>query len=300
MSNGNSGEVTPRNIVWVEDKPPDFTHGDRLRLTESRFTHAIVCFFHLNDELKLVYDGPDSPYDGQYDEWWQYLAGLRGQQQQHPKTLMMSLGGWESGTWEAAEDKAVAAAMEIVGFAQAKGFDGIDFNFEGAQGSYRPPRRYDLYKSFAQLIVEVRKIWNGIFTITPIYRELSTQLGYIQRAVEPASWMDYVSWINVQFYTYQDTTPVPVADVAGEYDNALADSQAPPGKFAAGFPLSESDIQFNKRELDVARTAVTRIFQKYPGFAGLFAWRFRGVFRGDQSGQPLLWAAAFHDLLHIR
>ena len=298
MSDGsNTGEITPRNIVWVEDKPPDFTHIDRQRLTASHFTHAIVCFFHLNDQLKLVYDGPDSPYDGKYDEWWQYLAGLGQQQQQTPKTLMMSVGGWDSGTWEAAQGKAVAAAMEIVGFARAKGFDGIDFNFEGP---YRFPKRLDLYKSFAELIVEVRKVWTGIFTITPIYGELSFQMRSIQDAIGGANWQDYLSWINVQFYRYQDSTPVPDPDVPAEYDDVLSKFQAPPGKVAAGFPLSETDVQFNVRELEVARSAVTRIYQKYPGFAGLFAWRFRGVFRGDNGGEPLLWAMAFFEMFHAR
>jgi hypothetical protein len=296
MSNGsNSGEITPRNIVWVEDKPPDFTHFDRALLTASRFTHAIACFFHLNDKLQLVYDGPDSPYDPKYDEWWGYLWGLR--QQQYPKTLMMSVGGWNSGTWEWAEGKAAAAAAQIVDFARAKGFDGIDFNFEGP---YPFPKRFELYASFAQLIVEVRKIWTGIFTITPIYGELSMQLGYIEKAVAPASWQDYLSWINVQFYVYQDTTPVPNADVPGDYDNVLAKTGAPPGKIAVGFPLSTLDTSFNVRELDVAKSAVTQIFQKYPGFAGLFAWRFRGVFLGSGGNTHLNWAWAFFEILHIR
>jgi hypothetical protein len=44
----SSGEITPRNMVWVEDMPPDFARGDVNHLTSSYYTHAIVCFFHLD------------------------------------------------------------------------------------------------------------------------------------------------------------------------------------------------------------------------------------------------------------
>ena len=54
------------------------------------------------------------------------------------------------------------------------------------------------------------------------------------------------------------------------------------------------------RELDVAKAAVQNIYATHQDFAGLFAWRFRGAFRGDEGGEPLNWAFAFFEILHAR
>src|SRR4051812_38588511 len=126
-----TGDITPRNMVWVEDMPPDFKDSDQKLLTGSYFTHAIVCFFHLDSGPKLVYNGPNDPRDPRFNDWWSYLDSQR--QRQHPKTLMMGIGGWDSGTWKEVEGNEAAGAEEIVRFAREKGFAGIDFNFEGSR-----------------------------------------------------------------------------------------------------------------------------------------------------------------------
>jgi hypothetical protein len=278
-------------MVWVEDMPPDFRPQDRFFLTSSYYTHAIVCFFHLDPGPKLVYNGPRDPFDPGLSEWWNYLDTLK--QANHPKTLMLSVGGWNSGTWKSAQGSAKAGAAQIVKFAQDKGFDGIDFNFEGPYLN-----RDALLASFAQLVVEVRNIWAGLLTITPMRFEVTRQIQYIKQAFGSADWMDCLSWINVQFYTYEGPNPHPESDVAGDYERVLADNQLPPRTIAAGFPLSETDLQFNQGELQAAKTAVRDIYSKHPDFAGIFVWRFRGAFLGDRSGQPLNWAYEFSQILH--
>jgi chitinase len=295
----NSGEITPRNIVWVEDMPPDFRIQDRFFLKSSRYTHAIVCFFHLDPGPKLVYNGPRNPFDPTFDDWWSYLGGLR--QDQHPKTLMLSVGGWNSGTWKRAEGNETAGAEQIVKFAQEKGFAGIDFNFEGdsEEGGYANANdRARILATFARLVVEVRNIWTGLLTITPMRFEITTQLQYIKTAFGSADWKDCLSWINAQFYTYEGLKPNPEPDVARDYESVLAEIQVPARMVAAGFPLSETDLQFNQRELQAAKTAVRDIYSTHPDFAGLFVWRFRGAFLGDRSGQPLNWALEFSKILH--
>jgi len=145
---------------------------------------------------------------------------------------------------------------------------------------------------------EVHKIWAGIFTISPIYRELTKQLQYIQEAAGSGSWKDYLSWRNVQVYTFQDGAPVPEANVPAAYDGALTDNQMPARMVVAGFPLSDKDKSFNQREFEAAKSAVRAIYANHPDFAGLFAWRFRGAFLGDGSGEPLNWALEFSKILH--
>jgi hypothetical protein len=292
----NSGEITPRNIVWVEDMPPDFGSDDVNHLTSSYYTHAIVGFFHLDAGPTLVYNGPgNDPYKPVYNSWWAYLRGLR--QASNPKTLLLSVGGWNSGTWANAQGLEPQGAAQIVKFAQVQGVDGIDFNFEGDYGAYTNQR----LATFGRLVVEVRKIWNGLLTITPIYGQVWGQLLNIQNAVgHSCAWSDYLSWVNVQFYTYQDGAPQPMANVPADYDLVLSSNQLPASMVAAGFPLSETDLAFNQNELQVATGAVKDIFSAHPDFAGMFVWRYRGAFLGDRTGRPLNWAYHFYQLLHNR
>ena len=294
-----TGDVTPRNMIWVEDMPPDFKDSDRKLLTYSHFTHAIVCFFHLDSGPKLVYNGPNDPRGSRFDDWWPYLDGLR--QGQYPKTLVMGVGGWNSGTWKAVEGNEAAGAEQIVGFAREKGFAGIDFNFEGDREDllYSPPAaRQRGLTNFANLVVAVRNIWPGILTITPMRFEVATQADYVRRAFGSADWTDALSWVNVQFYTYDRVKPQPQSNVAADYENVLSGINLPAGKVTAGFPLSEQDLQFNRNELLYATGAVRDMFSRHSDFAGMFAWRFRGVFAGDYSEQRLLWAATFAQILH--
>jgi len=296
MSNGsNSAEITPRNIVWVEDMPPDFGSADLNHLTSSYYTHAIVCFFHLDAGPTLVYNGPNDPYRPSYDSWWSYLRGLR--QAVLGKTLFMSVGGWNSGTWANTQGLEAQGAGQIVRFAQSQGFDGIDFNFEGDYG----PSINDRLAAFGRLVVEVRKIWNGLLTITPIYGQVWGQLLNIHNAVgRPFDWRDYLSWVNVQFYTYQDGAPRPMSDVPRDYELVLSSNQLPASMVAAGFPLSETDLQFNQAEMQTATGAVKDIYAAHPDFAGMFVWRYRGAFLGDRSGEPLNWAYHFSQVLRNR
>ena len=291
-----SGEITPRNMVWVEDMPPDFGSDDLNHLTSSYYTHAIVGFFHLDAGPTLVYNGPgNDPYKSSYNAWWSYLRGLR--QGSLAKTLFLSVGGWNSGTWANARGLEAKGAAEIVKFAQDQGFDGIDFNFEGSYDPYTNDR----LAAFGRLLVEVRKIWKGLLTITPIYGQVWGQLLNIQNAVGHSfAWVDYLSWINVQFYTYQDGVPQPMSNVPRDYELVLSTNQLPAGMVAAGFPLSETDLQFNQAELQAATGAVKDIYSAHPDFAGMFVWRFRGAFLGDRTGQPLNWAYHFSQALHNR
>ena len=110
--------------------------------------------------------------------------------------------------------------------------------------------------------------------------------------------MDCLSWLNAQFYFYENSTPKPESDVAGDYERVLADNQLTARMLAAGFPLSETDIEFNQGELQSAVGAVKNIYSKHPDFAGLFVWRFGGAFAGEQFGQPLNWALEMSKVLH--
>src|SRR5262245_23145848 len=91
-------DLTPRNIVWVEDNPPTPAHpenhfddSDKHFLTVSGYTHAIICFFHLDPGPKLVYNGTGiDPYGKDYDTWWDFLQTLRSGT--NYKTLMLSVG----------------------------------------------------------------------------------------------------------------------------------------------------------------------------------------------------------------
>ena len=296
MTQGTSGpnDATPRNMVWVEDMPPDFTSRDYGLLSASYFTHAIVSFFHLDAGPTLVYNNPrNDPYQPFYDSWWAHLRSLKVAP--NPKALFMSVGGWGSGTWEQAAGREAQGAVQIVKFAQSQGFDGIDFNFEGNYYPYTNER----LAAFGRLVAEVRKIWNGLLTITPIYGQVSDQLTAIQDAAgRNVNSGGLLSWLNVQFYTYRDTVPQPMAEVPHDYELVLLNNQLPAGMVAAGFPLSETDLPFNQNELQVATSAVERILQAHPDFAGMFAWRFRGVFLGDRSGHPMSWAYHFYQILH--
>jgi chitinase len=289
------GEITPRNMVWVEDMPPAFTPDDCKLLTESYYTHAIVCSFHLDPGPKLVYNGANDPYDPKYAGWWNYLRSLR--QANLAKTLMMSVGGWGSGTWKCAQGQEAQGAAQIVKFAQSQGFAGIDFNFEG---DYRE-HTDEFLQTFGKLVVEVRKIWNGILTITPIYGQVAGQLQHIRNPVgHDFPWGDYLSWVNVQFYTYQDGAPDPMGNVLHLYDLVLSTNGLQANMVTAGFPLSETDLQFNQNELQTATGAVKNILSAHPDFAGMFVWRFRGAFLGDRTGHPLDWAYHFSQILHNR
>jgi len=290
-SDSDTREITPRNIVWVEDFPPDFGAQDHVHLTISHFTHAIICFFHLDPGPKLVYNGagrdPDSP---QFQPWWDFLRNDIGS-----KTLMLSVGGWNSSTWKYAQGQEATGAREIVDFARRQGFAGIDFNFEGPYNE-----NPDWLAPFGKMVVEVRKIWDGLFTITPMRGNLASQLKYIQQAAgHPVTWKNYLSWINVQFYTFVNSKPNPDKDVPAEYENVLASYQLPASMVAVGFPLSEQDLQFNIGELEVAVGAVQTIYSNHPDFAGLFVWRFRGAFMGNTRGHALNWALRFSQILHI-
>ena len=105
--------------MWVEDDCLNFREPDYGLLTDSYFTHAIVCFFHLDPGPKLVYNGKDrDPYGVQYDQWWKYLQGLR--QGPLAKTLMLSVGGWDSETWsnvQGKDEKETAAKVKEGGAA---------------------------------------------------------------------------------------------------------------------------------------------------------------------------------------
>ena len=213
---------------------------------------------------------------------------------------MLSVRGWDSDTWsnvQEKDEKETAAkvkegARQIVEFARAKGFDGIDFNFEGY---YQDDD--DTLDDFAKLVVAVRKTWNGLFTIIPIYGHVKNQLEHIRNA---GCRDDDLSWINVQFYTYQNGNPSPEPGVFATYRDLLFINNLPAKMVAAGFPLSETDLAFNQRELQTATGAVTEIYAAYPDFAGMFVWRFRGVFLGNYWNQPYYWARHFSDLLHNR
>ena len=71
-----SHEITPRNIVWVEDDiiTRGFSDKDKDLLKQSYFTHVIICFFHLDPGPTLVYNDPGrDPYSPNYATWWEYL-----------------------------------------------------------------------------------------------------------------------------------------------------------------------------------------------------------------------------------
>jgi hypothetical protein len=272
-SDSDSRELKPRNIVWVEDDPPFFRCDDFQLLRISYYTHAIICFFHLTENLNLVYNNGRDPYRPDLKWWWEYLGSVS-------KTLMLSVGGWieneSDSDWKHAQGNEEAAAALIVAAAQKLDIAGIDFNFEG-------PYREDegLLKTFAKMVVEVRKRWNGLFTITPMRDNLASQLKYIREALGSDRFSDCLSWINVQFYTYSGITPNPEEDVIADYENVLAGKDEwgnipPAGSYplpasmvAAGFPLSEYEVQFNQDELKAADRAVrlftrsTRILREY-------------------------------------
>jgi hypothetical protein len=129
-SDSDSREIAPRNMVWVEDMPPNpaknlpgnFTGDDYNNLKVSHYTHAIICFFHLDPGPTLVYNLTGNKEMPDYNEWWGFLRTLN-------KTLMLSVGGWNSGTWANAQGYEEDGAGKIVEFAQNAGFAGIDFKW---------------------------------------------------------------------------------------------------------------------------------------------------------------------------
>jgi hypothetical protein len=301
-------ELTPRNIVWVNDMAPENFQGDDFWvLTHAEYTHAIICFFHLDAGPTLVYNGPgNNPNQNKYKPWWEYLRSLR--EGPNYKTLILSVGGWNSGTWFHARNHEKAGAKLIVDFARDHGFAGIDFNFEG-------PYRFngDELSTFAQMVLEVREqmhrqSWYGLFTITPMRDNIGQQLASIEKAVgHPLTWSDYLSWINVQFYHYNNGRAVPVGDVVYDYDTVLRETGLPASMIAAGFPL-EDDINglgedavrnFNVGEFQKAIKEVSNIRKAHRDFAGMFVWRFRGTQRNNVPGVPwgFRWARRFSLLL---
>jgi hypothetical protein len=128
--------------------------------------------------------------------------------------------------------------------------------------------------------------------------EVATQADYLKNAFGSADWTDALSWVNVQFYTYDHVKPQPQSNVPSDYESVLSTIGLPASKVTAGFPLSEQDLSFNENEKRYAMGAVQDIFSRHPDFAGMFAWRFRGVFAGDYAGRQLLWAATFAQILH--
>jgi hypothetical protein len=292
----NTIEIVPRNMVWVEDMPPDFGDYQRSLLTQSYFTHAIVCFFHLDAGPKLVYNGPNDPDAPQFKDWWPYLRTL-GEAKMN-KTLVMSVGGWNSNTWGFADGHEAEGAAQIVDFARAQGFDGIDFNFEGDYGNVRAAR----LATCARLIVKVHKIWDGLLTITPIYGEQEEQLEAIAAAFgRKPGLLELLTCVNVQFYTYAGPTPQPMWNVIRKYfDVVLYNSWGMPvDMVTAGFPLSETDPDFNKAELETALDVAGSLYYANSTFGGVFAWRFKGVFLGSRAAH-LNWAENLARVLNNR
>jgi GH18 family chitinase len=271
--------------------PPDLTPTDLASINASKYSHVIVCFFHLEEGPKLVLNGgPDNdPYTPRFAPLWQayqHMAWPTGH-----KTMMISVGGWGSGTWFYAEGKEEAGAREIAKFVRQFNFAGVDLNFEG-EPEYRNDPRW--LRVVGKVAVYLRAILDDrIVTIAPMLDNVGTQVKAInsaQQGFNGLTWQHTLTWINAQFYTFSKETAQPARRPVAAYNALLADNfhnQCPmvqPDHLVMGLPLESptgtakhTAATFNENELSVGYDATSQLFGQWSNYAGTFVWNWEAT-----------------------
>ena len=301
-------DQVPRNIAWIEDMPQNIavhfnpnakgglTDHDFDFLTSSKYTHLIVCFFHFDPGTppKLVYNGPHDANQPILQPLWDRYRGMR--QGAEYKTMLLSMGGWGSGTWNAISGKEVTAAKILADFAKNEQFDGVDLNFEGPQSMRQDPTKLS---SLAKFGIALRaELGDRILTFTPMVMPTRTPSGLdltdnvvdqlhaidTELGGHAGAWQDILTWVNPQFYSYSLDVANPEDNVPNLYDALLAilpgAPNVPPAKMTAGFPLEGAGApnhdKFNGTELATATADVKKLYFHYGHeFGGAFAWRYK-------------------------
>lgn len=281
-------EALPRNIVWMGAEEYPLNASTIKVLTGGNYTHVIVCFVHFEGGLKLVYNGPQSVDN--FDKYWPTLQQIRGGIL--PKTLMISLGGWNSGSWAAIEGKEDAAAGILASFVATWGFDGVDINFEG--GREYSPDDPTFLASVGKLVVGLRTLLpqkEYFITITPMQGHVTGQLDAIKAALRPNTSGNVVDWVNVEFDTYSNEDPGNDANLRADYPALVQRLQTKYGLTAsqvtAGFGLwGESGFTpdqagpFGRSNEAIQQKAcqdVVALVKGTPDFGGAFVWNYRAT-----------------------
>ena len=306
-------EKTPRRMVYVSGHS---AHGAGLLqqadfddLGNSKYTHINACFIHFNDEeFTLSFNETKPASDPTLNDIWKGFRKL-----QSNKVVMISVGGWNSGTWEwicrrakslevkgeNAENAYEEAANTLANLVEKHGFDGIDLNLEGFWDntpSFSYDHKYDYPNTQAKLLVSLRKrLPDALLTITPINDEVKTHRDRFGKLVtgqfdalqsiakqEGKSWHDLVSWINVQFYR-ENGHMMTVAEIEKFYPDSGIDAD----RLVAGFLANGTN------EFTIA-TDVTENFLSKPGFAGIFVWNYQDTkSTGEHVAATKTWDTIF-------
>ena len=309
-----SNEDTPaiRNILYVSDmydpamdkkyelKHPGEAHhysnleeADILNIAEAPYTHVLVAFLHLDEDLGLHYNG----ILADEMDWEQFRKMQTGE---HAKKILASYGGWIKGMpdWvhirgddPEKEDAHIAKAAEVVAdLVSEQNLDGIDINFEGFQ-------RHDesFLSVLGRFVVNLRLQLGDekLITIAPIHDNLNQQVDAINDAcagTKYKSWQDIVSWVHCQFYLYPEVesnqdikdkcetfiVPQPDPDASTGEKSALP---IPADKLVVGLPLWGSAPSKNEEHLATYQSVIEQLIhdpkvQQHGGFGGVFVWRY--------------------------
>ena len=272
-------EKTPRRMVYVSGHS---AHGegplqqaDFDDLAKSEYTHINACFIHFNDEQYKLTLNDKSASDPSLNDIWQGFGSLQGN-----KAVMISVGGWNSGTWEwicrrakapgVGESAYEKAADTLADLVEKHGFDGIDLNLEGDWPKKNKNPSYDHQDDYpttqAKLLVSLRKrLPDALLTITPIHDETAEQFGALKRVAQEQSksWRDLVSWVNVQFYR-ENGRMMTVKEIEDFYPTSGIGAD----RLVAGFLANGKD------EFTIASDVTEKLLSK-PPFAGMFVWNYQ-------------------------
>ncbi len=311
-------ERIPRNIIWAGAAESPLSTDTLNVLRASAYSHVFVCFLHFDPatathpDPRLVYNGP-YPVEN-FNTFWPQLQGLKIGS--NPKTLMISIGGWGSGTWNNIRGLETAAARILARFVVDHGFDGVDLNFEGP-----PDVRFDpaLLQTVALFAMGLREALGHLFiTLTPMMDNVvdddsNQSLGQLDaiNKVVPAgrNWQDVVSWVNIEFDTYQGYNPGNDPGVIGAYRRLMGQLNLTEDRMVIGFGLwgegspgetpeeiSANEARFgtnNRIVLHHAIQTVKTLMRDLPNFGGVFAWNYRA----SKLPPDLNWAVKMLEVL---
>lgn len=295
-------EKLPRNMIWVGAAESPLSDATIADLVASDFTHVIICFLHFNPHLKLVYNGPQE-VETVPAGYWDKLQALK--QGDKPKTLMISLGGYGSGSWAAMLGKEQQAASILAAFVTDHGFDGVDINFEG--GPDYSPDDPDYLASVGKLVVQLRLgLPKGFVTITPMRRFEQAQLQSIGTAAASAmpsvAAKQVVSWVNVQFDVYENERPDNDEDLVMHYAGLTTSLGLPANQLTAGFGLlgesgaSPANVPgYAAENLEImlaARDKIPKLIAQFPNFGGVFVWNYHACTLSGKSDWDSTMASA--------
>jgi hypothetical protein len=283
----------PRNAVWESDYYPKLSDADYFEgIGKAPYTHFITGFLHVADGLALWFN--DKPIeDLAVERHWDRCRKL---QTNYAKKVVLGMGGWNSGSWARIQSGGPEQAAGVVAALVIKeGFAGVDVNFEG---TYSDP---GLLNAMASFVVFLRTaLPNTDMALTPMYGQVGKQLDAIDTAAAAhgQTWLDVLSCVNVQFYSYGGPSAYPMSDVADAFESLVGTHRLTRDKIGVGFPLEDLGTPraeaFNTGEVQTATGTLNNLVSA-GGIAGAFVWHYQAT----KVPTDLQWAAKIAAALHL-